>query len=110
MNLLKEQMENPDFAAFLVKCEKDPRCNLADIGDFLIQPIQRVPRYQLLLKDLLKVTPPTHLDYSSLLKALAKIEGVNKFINEKQREYESMTQVQNLQARFVGVKITVQTN
>jgi hypothetical protein len=107
MNLLKEQMENSDFAAFLVKCEKDPRCNFADVGDFLIQPIQRMPRYQLLLKDLLRSTPNGHPDHDNVLKALAKMEGVNKFINEKKREFESLIQVQNLQKRFIGVKIPV---
>ena len=41
----------------------------------LITPIQRVPRYVLLLKELIKHTPATHPDHADLKKALSVIEG-----------------------------------
>jgi hypothetical protein len=39
-----------------------------DIFAYLIMPVQRIPRYQLLLRDLLKHTEKDHNDYESLQK------------------------------------------
>ena len=34
-----------------------------------LQPVQRVPQFELLLEELRKTTPPTHPDYPNILKA-----------------------------------------
>ena len=44
------------------------------IRDFLIMPVQRVPRYILLLKDILKHTETTHRDYQDLKDAMAMLQ------------------------------------
>jgi len=43
------------------------------ITDYLITPVQRGPRYKLLLEQLLKATPNTHPDYPHVIKSLASI-------------------------------------
>ncbi|QQP38727.1 RhoGEF4, partial [Caligus rogercresseyi] len=45
------------------------------LNSLLITPIQRIPRYKLLLEDLLKNTSPNHPDRTDLTKALLEIEG-----------------------------------
>ena len=50
----------------------------AKIDDFLVKPIQRPPKYTLLLQDLLKNTPVDHPDYSSIKKAQAMFQSVNE--------------------------------
>ena len=50
-------------------CLEIPRCNRLWLDDHLISPIQRVLRYNLLLKDLLKRTPPDHPDFAYLREA-----------------------------------------
>ena len=57
---------------------------------YLIMPIQRIPRYVMLLSDLLKHTDPSHPDYKQLEQAVTKVEGVARYINEKKREDENM--------------------
>ena len=53
---------------------------------YLITPIQRLPRYVLLVKDLFKHTWRSHCDYSDLEKALGAIQDVTNYVNEvKQR-------------------------
>lgn len=42
----------------------------------LIMPIQRIPRYTLLLGELLKSTQPNHPDYEDLKKAIKSLEDV----------------------------------
>jgi hypothetical protein len=49
------------------------QCNGLPFQAFLIQPIQRIPRYQMLLTDLVRHTPQEHPDYQNLNKALAKV-------------------------------------
>eukprot|EP01094_Clydonella_sp_ATCC50884_P020642 TRINITY_DN4335_c0_g1_i1.p1 TRINITY_DN4335_c0_g1~~TRINITY_DN4335_c0_g1_i1.p1 ORF type:complete len:473 (-),score=126.78 TRINITY_DN4335_c0_g1_i1:121-1539(-) len=64
--------------------KKDTRCG-GGVYALLITPIQRVPRYVLLLKELIKHTPATHPDHAQLSEALAKIESVANLLNESRR-------------------------
>jgi hypothetical protein len=49
------------------------RCKNMDLVSLLVTPIQRVPRYRLLLEELVKVTPPFHKDRPALQKALSAV-------------------------------------
>ncbi len=85
------------------QCSRAPECNGLDLQSFLIQPIQRIPRYNLLLEvtyiflillvvfinmqDLRKHTPKDHPDYSDLENSLAKIKGIAGFLNENARYF-----------------------
>lgn len=57
-------------------------------NDYYITPVQRVPRYGLLIRDLLKATPTTHPDYKQLCDAGERIEDIAADINLKIRESE----------------------
>lgn len=43
----------------------------------MIKPVQRLPKYVLLLKELLKNTQQSHPDYQNVKKALEQFEEVN---------------------------------
>eukprot|EP01088_Endostelium_zonatum_P000478 TRINITY_DN1072_c5_g1_i1.p1 TRINITY_DN1072_c5_g1~~TRINITY_DN1072_c5_g1_i1.p1 ORF type:complete len:930 (-),score=308.97 TRINITY_DN1072_c5_g1_i1:444-3233(-) len=43
------------FAEFIKTCEANPECKYEDLQSLLIAPVQRVPRYGLILKELLKI-------------------------------------------------------
>ena len=57
-------------------------------ADFLIMPVQRIPRYEMLTAQLLKFTTrvhpdrPPHVDFDDLSKALDEIKKVNKYVDE----------------------------
>lgn len=59
------------------------------LQSLLIQPVQRLPRYKMLLEQLLKNTDKDHMDYTALERALGKIGETVLFINEKKREHEN---------------------
>eukprot|EP01080_Neovahlkampfia_damariscottae_P003913 gene3913-7125_t len=59
-----------------------------DINSLLITPVQRIPRYNLLLKDLLSKTSQNHRDYPYLVEGLKEIQSVANYVNEKMREFE----------------------
>ena len=81
-------------------------CNGLDLASFLITPVQRIPRYVMLLQDLFRNTPDSHTDYSNLNKALEKMRDVAEYVNEKKRVAENLNQVNAVQ-EALGRKIEV---
>ena len=72
------------------------------LSSLLIQPIQRVPRYKLLLEQLIRHTPPDHPDLPLLSTALSSISVVASHINEAIRKRESMEAVMQIEERFMS--------
>ena len=70
------------------------------MANLLIQPIQRIPRYNLLLRDLLEKTDATHPDYNHLKVALATLEGVMEYLDK------NITEIENIEKmlKFSSVK------
>ena len=65
------------FRAFEEKCIQDPRSKGLNLTSLLITPIQRTPRYKLLLADLIKHTPWEHPDRKNLERAMAVVTQAN---------------------------------
>lgn len=71
-----------------------------DLQSLMIMPVQRIPRYSLLLKDLLSKTSQHHKDYENLKKALGMINETADFINKKMKEYENFLKVQEIASNY----------
>ena len=72
---------NKKVADFLE--QKRSKCNGLDVMSFLIMPVQRIPRYVLLLKEVKRHTPDDHPEYEKLFEALNQIEAVAAHVNER---------------------------
>lgn len=92
----------PAFASFVAQIARIPQYRFLSLQDYMIKPVQRLPKYVLLLKQLLKNTQQSHPDYQNVKKALERFEEVNNNNNEKLnkirnsyklRELESMLQL-----------------
>ena len=68
-----------------------------DIMSYLIMPVQRIPRYVMLLEDMLKHTWDDHCDREAIGSALDKISGVAAEVNEAKRRAEDMNKVLEVQ-------------
>ncbi|KAG2389438.1 hypothetical protein C9374_013998 [Naegleria lovaniensis] len=89
-NTLRElRQKNREFHSFLNETKKNKECKGLSLESYLILPIQRLPRYKLLLKGVLKNTLPDHNDYANLKSAYRRISAVNAAINSKKKEHES---------------------
>eukprot|EP00457_Paulinella_chromatophora_P001334 gb/GEZN01001336.1/.p1 GENE.gb/GEZN01001336.1/~~gb/GEZN01001336.1/.p1 ORF type:complete len:924 (-),score=218.59 gb/GEZN01001336.1/:286-3057(-) len=77
------------------------RNKMQELPSLLIGPIQRIPRYQLLLQELLKRTPDTHPDYKEIQASLEKVKEVALHINETVRAGQSRQQILDLEEQFV---------
>ncbi|XP_010769066.1 rho guanine nucleotide exchange factor 17 [Notothenia coriiceps] len=78
------------------------------LGDLMIKPVQRIPRYELLVKDMLKHTPEDHPDYSYLLDAQRDIKRLAERINKGRRSAEEAERearvIQEIEAHIEGVE------
>ncbi|GFR25207.1 rho guanine nucleotide exchange factor 17 [Trichonephila clavata] len=84
----------PAFAKFLEHTSREHKGKLT-LDALLIMPVQRIPRYELLLKELLKHTPMDHPDHKLLLQAQKEVHDLAVKINKVERE--ALQQEQRLQ-------------
>ena len=75
------------YSSTIDVCQAKTECEL-DLAALLIMPIQRIPRYRLLLQDLLKHTQPFHCDYETIKAAVEQIMHVADHVNEQVRQNE----------------------
>jgi len=104
---LKKYMQDVRFTAFLKECQSKASSNL-DLASLLIQPVQRLPRYQLLINELLKHTEPDHVDYQNLNEALKSVKDLNIYINEKKRMSDNRTKISDLQRKITQMPLILE--
>lgn len=72
-----------------------------DLSSYLIAPVQRLPRYVLLLKELLKCTPEDHEDYNDIKQALDGITSIAATVDASKHQHESKEKMLEYAARFI---------
>ena len=98
--LEKARKTNEKFRQFLAATTDIKRLKKLDLFGFLIQPIQRLPRYVMLLKDLLKYTWEAHPDRLALSEALNRMQKATAFLNEAKRREEALRHTRSVIQRF----------
>jgi len=93
---------NEEFSEFISEKMKDPKIEQSMLTSYLILPVQRIPRYVTLIKQLLEQTLETDEDYESLNNAYNKMESVAQYLNNKKREVENIQQVLEVQKNIIG--------
>ena len=59
-------VQNEAVREMVTKAQQSPRCAGQSLQSLLIMPVQRVPRYELLLRELIKQTDDDHVDMADL--------------------------------------------
>ncbi|KAJ3434142.1 faciogenital dysplasia protein [Anaeramoeba flamelloides] len=90
------------FSNWLLEVKSLPEAGNLDITSYLIMPIQRLPRYTLLLSEALKHTDPLHPDYAPTKEAMGFIEKIAQKINEHLNVLESQRELYELQSNVLG--------
>jgi FYVE/RhoGEF/PH domain-containing protein 5/6 len=107
MSALRElEGKNETVTKFLEEINANPLRSV-DFRAYLIMPIQRIPRYRLLLEELLKNTTPEHPDFESLSKALDSIKHVAIQIDAAIVEHKNRDKLLEIQSSFVGEKVQI---
>lgn len=100
--LRKVRAEQKDFDSFLKQLENSPKCKMQNLESLLVYPVQRIPRYKMLLNELQKSTWCGHKDYENIMLAAEKMEGLASYINEKKRHAENKSRVGSIQMLLSG--------
>eukprot|EP01117_Protostelium_nocturnum_P012279 TRINITY_DN451_c1_g1_i1.p1 TRINITY_DN451_c1_g1~~TRINITY_DN451_c1_g1_i1.p1 ORF type:complete len:1064 (-),score=484.82 TRINITY_DN451_c1_g1_i1:37-2904(-) len=97
--LEKLRKDNQAFSKWLKELFKDPELKL-DIGAYLVMPVQRLCRYPLLLRELIKNTHQFHVDHDKLEKALKKMEEMTEMVNESKRYEDNVVKLNQIAQMF----------
>lgn len=95
----------PEFDPFVRKCELAEECKALDLGSFLIKPVQRICKYPLLLRELLKCTSENHSDHEDLVKAIAIFEELTAHIDNAKEDTENFPDLERIQEKLDGFQV-----
>ncbi|XP_030055888.1 rho guanine nucleotide exchange factor 17 [Microcaecilia unicolor] len=97
----------PAFLKFLEQCTRENK-EKQDLSDLMIKPVQRIPRYELIVKDLLKHTPEEHPDHPFLIDAQRNIKQLAHRINKGMKSAEELEKdariIQEIESHIEGME------
>ncbi|KAJ1981552.1 hypothetical protein H4R34_002021 [Dimargaris verticillata] len=92
----------PAFRQLVQSVNALPELKNLSIESYLMLPIQRLPRYRLLLAELVQHTPSDHVDYPLVTKALAVVQDVANFVNDMIRQHDMHMAMVTVQRCLMG--------
>ncbi|KAG4305231.1 hypothetical protein PORY_001401 [Pneumocystis oryctolagi] len=92
-----EFKDNSVFNAFMMNPELKKVCNGLDLQSRLLSIVQRIPRYKLLIYELLRYTDKNHKDYETLSKAFCIIEEVVLLMDKTIKQHENWMMMLRIQ-------------
>eukprot|EP00750_Incisomonas_marina_P018248 INCI2780.1.p1 GENE.INCI2780.1~~INCI2780.1.p1 ORF type:complete len:1232 (+),score=191.27 INCI2780.1:247-3942(+) len=102
--LLHEWTQSRPRLRRFIQQTQDHNIMKPSLESLLISPIQRIPRYQLLLDTLIQKTPLSHLDRKPLETALEKMKETAAFVNTAIRAGQGFSKLVQLQSLFPSVQ------
>eukprot|EP00727_Mastigamoeba_balamuthi_P001128 m51a1_g11011 putative domain containing protein (647) ;mRNA; f:375069-377387 len=95
--ILSASMKSSKFKDLIEKIQSNHASlkNL-DLGAFLIKPTQRITKYPLFLRDLVRLTNTDHPDYKNLCEAADAMNKVLQDINKRTRELETIAVINKI--------------
>mmetsp|Transcript_7987 Transcript_7987/g.33611 ORF Transcript_7987/g.33611 Transcript_7987/m.33611 type:complete len:674 (+) Transcript_7987:230-2251(+) len=100
LETLRRLNEKPAFDKFFKSIHNKEIIKDQNIKQFLILPVQRIPRYKMLLEEMRKATWESHPDYESLLTALQKIRQIAQFVEDAQEKFVNMNKIIDIQNKL----------
>ncbi|XP_066283828.1 FYVE, RhoGEF and PH domain-containing protein 2-like [Branchiostoma lanceolatum] len=102
MNLVNSWMGKPKFAAVVEDIQMTEECGNLTLQHHMLEPVQRVPRYELLLRDYLKKLPEDSEDRPDTEKALALISKAAQHSNEAMKKNEKFHKLLEIHEQLNG--------
>eukprot|EP01132_Coremiostelium_polycephalum_P006105 gene6105-7608_t len=93
LKVLENASKRPSYVLFIQQCKSIPEVGRRDLQSFISMPIQRIPRYVLLLRELLKYTGSSDADFGNINNALKRTETIAELINKQMKEDETSKEV-----------------
>eukprot|EP00727_Mastigamoeba_balamuthi_P013940 m51a1_g9169 putative domain containing protein (934) ;mRNA; r:22695-26387 len=93
---------NPQFDTFVYEASRLAVCKKQDLGSYLIKPVQRLCKYPLLIREIIRNTELDDPAMKELEQAFEKVNAVCLVVNQKKKDDESRFKVFDLQERLVN--------
>eukprot|EP01117_Protostelium_nocturnum_P002511 TRINITY_DN1322_c0_g1_i1.p1 TRINITY_DN1322_c0_g1~~TRINITY_DN1322_c0_g1_i1.p1 ORF type:complete len:1061 (-),score=446.08 TRINITY_DN1322_c0_g1_i1:37-3219(-) len=107
LKLLKKLIKkNKAFREHYENVKKLPENRGLELIAFLSKPLQRLCKYPLLFKEMLRWTEEDDIEYMSVQLVCGQITKVVNFVNEKQRESENQMKVRQID-KWIGKKVNI---
>jgi len=101
ISLLRELTQKPDVKNLLTKLStENAECRGLNLEAFLIKPVQRICKYPLMIRELIKYTSKESKDFPVLENSLTVIENVIAYVNEGTKKLEEKERLTALQGRI----------
>ncbi|KAJ6248331.1 ankyrin repeat [Anaeramoeba flamelloides] len=102
MQALKRSKRNQAFSSFLKNLSNDKSLNRQTVDSILINPIQRISRYPLLLEAILQKTKDDHPDHQKIEEALNLMKQMASNINSAKAKNENIKNINTIQRSLKG--------
>jgi len=102
VQFLKTAGTRSRYSDFAQSAIQDPDCKQPSLTSYLIMPIQRIPRYKMLLEEVIKNTEEGHESLPDLTKAVDAIAKVAKHINEEVNKHKNREKILEIETMFQG--------
>eukprot|EP01127_Copromyxa_protea_P023938 TRINITY_DN9210_c0_g1_i1.p1 TRINITY_DN9210_c0_g1~~TRINITY_DN9210_c0_g1_i1.p1 ORF type:complete len:873 (+),score=194.53 TRINITY_DN9210_c0_g1_i1:40-2658(+) len=99
LSTFEKAKEKPEFAHWM--SEQSSKAGY-DFFDLLIVPVQRIPRYRMLIEAVISSTESSHPDHSLLNSALSAIQSIADNLNEHIRKHENQQRMLEISNRMQG--------
>ncbi|EAL68524.2 hypothetical protein DDB_G0278703 [Dictyostelium discoideum AX4] len=105
--LKKALSSNSTFANFVKQGNAKKELDDLDLEDLLIMPVQRIPRYIMLFKEIRKFTPLYHNDFSGIDKTLEAFKAFAQKVNTQSGFRKKVLQLED---RILNYKDDITSN
>ena len=98
----KHKKKNKKFAAIMQEIQLLPELNRLSLQHHMLSPVQRIPRYKLLLEDYIKRLPENSSDLENAKKGLALVEEAASHSNDTMKRIERLKKIMDVQELLGG--------
>ncbi|XP_072050566.1 FYVE, RhoGEF and PH domain-containing protein 4-like isoform X3 [Amphiura filiformis] len=95
----------PKFGSLLSEIQRQPQCMNLALQHHMLEPVQRIPRYELLLKDYLKRLPQESLDRKDAEEAMTRIAQAAHHSNDMMKTTDQFQKLLKLNEKIEGEDI-----
>ncbi len=92
----------PDFEAFLETAKNLPESRNLNVESFMIKPVQRITKYPLLFKELLKTSEEGTEDYKRIYGLFTGFRDILAHVNEEKRKRDQHQHLVLMKDSFVS--------
>ncbi|ROT82142.1 Guanine nucleotide exchange factor VAV2 [Penaeus vannamei] len=101
---LEDTMKNNDAARQKIQeCQKEVSKGRHQLREYLVVPLQRILKYHLLLRELIRYTSANHPDLENLKKAHEAMMDLADYINEVKRDNEMLQIIEDIQTSIMDI-------